>query len=248
VQVGGLQEGQRVGLDEIWAPAYDGIYRSQDDLDRDANVLNTYLPHNNKKVKLLGDARWRDVDGNDTIDFRDRVFVGRTVPTVQGGFASSFGWKGFSLYTQFDYALGFVILNQSKLRGMSQVQGSQNGPVDIKDTWHPDNPTGTLPRYYWANYGRNYFQDAGGGSTAFANFYEKGDYVTVREITLSYSVPGAFLQRTLNNKVQGLRLYLTGTNLLYLTEYSGTFPEVGGSDVGRFPLPRTVTAGLNLTL
>ncbi|PVY43775.1 SusC/RagA family TonB-linked outer membrane protein [Pontibacter virosus] len=248
VHVGGLQEGKRVGIDEIWAPIYDGIYLNQGDLDKDANLYNAYLPYRDKRVKLLGDARWRDVDGNDTIDFRDRVYVGRTIPTVQGGFATNFGWKGFNLYAQFDYALGFMILNQAKLRGLSQVQGSQNGPVDVKNTWHPDNPEGTLPRYYWANYGRNYFQDAGGGTTSFANFYEKGDYLAVREMTLSYQVPESFLQNILKDKIQGLRLHLTGTNLMYFTGYSGTFPEVGGNDVGRFPLARTVTTGLNVTL
>lgn len=248
IHVGGLQEGQRVGLDEIWAPIYDGLYLTEAELEEDANLYNAYLPYRDKTVKLLGDARWRDLDQNDTIDFRDRVFVGRTVPTVQGGFGTNFSWKGFNLYGQFDFALGHMILNQSKLRGLSQVQGSQNGPVDVKNTWHPENPNGTLPRYYWANYGRNYFQDAGGGTTSFANFYEKGDYLAIREVTLSYQVPQAFLQNALKGRIQGLRLNVTGTNLVYFTGYSGTFPEVGGNDVGRFPLPRTITTGLNVTL
>ncbi|MHC2991591.1 TonB-dependent receptor [Pontibacter sp. HJ8] len=248
VHVGGLQEGKRVGLDEIWAPIYDGLYLTDADLEADANLYNAYLPYRDKKVKLLGDARWRDLDQNDTIDFRDRVSVGRTTPTIQGGFGTSVSWKGFSLYSQFDFAMGHMILNHAKLRGLSQVQGSQNGPVDVKDTWHPENPNGTLPRYYWANYGRNYFQDAGGGSTSFANFYEKGDYLALREITLSYEVPQAFLQGLLKDKIQGLRLHVTGTNLVYFTGYSGTFPELGGNDVGRFPLPRTITTGLNVTL
>ncbi|WP_083610291.1 SusC/RagA family TonB-linked outer membrane protein [Pontibacter flavimaris] len=248
IHVGGLQEGERVGLDELWAPIYDGLYLTEADLEADANLYNSYLPYRNKTVKLLGDARWRDLDQNDTIDFRDRVFVGRTTPTVQGGFGTSIGWKGFNLYGQFDFALGHMILNQSKLRGLSQVQGSQNGPVDVTNTWHPENPNGTLPRYYWANFGRNYFQDAGGGTTSFANFYEKGDYLAMREITLSYQVPQAFLDNILKGKIQGLRLNVTGTNLVYFTGYSGTFPEVGGNDVGRYALPRTITTGLNLTL
>ncbi|QNL52486.1 SusC/RagA family TonB-linked outer membrane protein [Olivibacter sp. SDN3] len=248
VFVGGLQEGLRIGNDEIWAPIYDGIYTSQEMLDQDAQLINTYLPHINKNTKLLGDARWRDVNGDGTIDFLDRVFVGRTRPTVQGGFSTSFAYKGLSLFVQTDYALGFMLLNQQVLRGLSQVQGSQNGPVDIKDTWHPENPEGTLPRYYWANYGRNYFQDAGGSTTTFANFYEKGDYLALREVTLSYDLPVELLANVTRNRVNGLRLYVSGTNLAYLTGYSGNFPEVGGNDVGRFPLPRTYTFGLNLTL
>ncbi|MBB5283121.1 TonB-linked SusC/RagA family outer membrane protein [Rhabdobacter roseus] len=246
VWVGGLQEGKRIGLDEIWAPAYDGIYTTQADLDARANLVNTYLPYTNKRIKLLGDARWRDLDQNDTLDFRDFVYVGRTTPTVQGGFSSTLQWKGFTLFGQFDYSLGFVIANQMYLRGMSQVQGSQNGPVDILDTWSPENPTGTLPRYYWANYGRNYFMDAGGNTTAPANYWQKGDYLALRELTLSYDLTGTLMERLARNRIKSLRLFLTGSNLVYFTRYNGTFPEVGGNDVGRFPLPRVATVGATI--
>lgn len=248
VWVGGLQEGQRIGLDQIYAPVYDGIYTTQADLDARANLYNSYLPYTNKRIKLLGDARWRDLDRNDTLDYRDFVYVGRTTPSIQGGFSSNLSWKGFTLFGQFDYSLGFVILNQSYLRGMSQVQGSQNGPIDVTNTWSPENPSGTLPRYYWANYARNYFTDAGGSTTAPANFWQKGNYVALRELTLSYDTPAKLLERLTHKRVQGLRVFLTGSNLVYFTKYNGTFPEVGGNDVGRFPLPRTVTLGATISL
>jgi TonB-linked SusC/RagA family outer membrane protein len=248
VYVGGLQEGNRVGLDEVYAPVYDGLYTTQADLDARQTFYNSYLPYTNKRIKLLGDARWRDVDKNDTLDFRDFVYVGRTTPTVYGGFSTSLGWKGFSLFAQFDYSLGFVIANQQYLRGMSQVQGSQNGPTDVTQTWTPDNPTATLPRYYWANYGRNYFTDGGGNSTPAANFWQKGDYVALRELTLSYETPSQLLSQLSGSRVHGLRVYLAGSNLLYFTGYNGSFPEIGGNDVGRFPLPRTVTLGATISL
>lgn len=248
VWVGGLQQGLRVGADEVWAPIYDGLYRTQEDLNAKSSLYTTFLPYTNKKAKQLGDARWRDVDGNDTVDTRDYVFVGRTTPTAQGGFSIFSGWKGISLFTQFDYSLGFVIVNQSWLRGMSQVQGSQNGPVDVKNTWTPENPNAPYPRYYWANYGRNYFTDAGGNTTAPANYWQKGDYLMLREITLSYQMPQSLLGTYLKNRINGIKLYVSGSNLVYFTKYNGTFPEVGGNDVGRFPLPRTVTFGLNVIL
>ncbi|UOG77449.1 SusC/RagA family TonB-linked outer membrane protein (plasmid) [Hymenobacter tibetensis] len=248
VYVGGLQEGNRVGLDEVYAPIYDGLYTNQAELDERATFYNSYLPYTNKRIKLLGDARWRDVDRNDTLDYRDFVYVGRTTPTVYGGVSTTLGWKGLSLFAQFDYSLGFVIANQQYLRGLAQVQGSQNGPTDVTQTWTPDNPTATLPRYYWGNYGRNYFTDAGGAATAAANFWQKGDYVALRELTLSYEAPSQLLARLPGNYVRGLRVYLAGSNLLYFTDYNGSFPEIGGNDVGRFPLPRTVTLGATISL
>jgi TonB-linked SusC/RagA family outer membrane protein len=248
VWVAGLQEGVRVGSDEIWAPIFDGIYRTPEDLSAKANLYTSFLPYTNKKAKQLGDARWRDVDGNDTIDSRDYVFVGRTTPTAQGGFSALASFKGFSLFAQFDYSLGFMIANQSWLRGMSQVQGSQNGPVDVKDSWTPENPNAKYPRYYWANYGRNYFTDAGGNTTAPANYWQKGDYLAMREVTLTYELPQSILSNLLKNRINGIRAYVSGSNLVYFTKYNGTFPEVGGNDVGRFPLPKTVTLGLTVNL
>ncbi|MBC6490263.1 SusC/RagA family TonB-linked outer membrane protein [Flavihumibacter stibioxidans] len=245
--VAGLQEGYRVGLDEIWAPIFDGLYRTQEDLNEKSNLANLFLPTRDKKVKQLGDARWRDIDGNDTLDNRDYVFVGRTLPKVMGGFSLAANWKGFSLFTQFDYALGFVIMNQIRMRGLSQVQGSQNSSVDVKNTWTPENPNAAYPRYMWANYGRNFETGAGSGTPA-ANFFEKGDYLAMREITLSYQVPPAILTKYLNNRVRGFKAYVAGSNLLYISKYSGTFPEVGGYDNGKYPLPRVVTFGLNITL
>lgn len=245
--VAGLQEGYRVGLDEVWAPIFDGVYKTQSDLDAKAKLVNLFLPTNNKRVKQLGDARWRDIDANDTLDSRDFVFVGRTLPKIQGGFSTNASWKGFNLFAQFDYSLGFVVLNQIRVRGLSQVQGSQNSPAEVKDTWTPENPTSDLPRYIWANYGRNY-QTAGGAGTDPANFWEKGDYLMLREITLSYDVPSKILTSHLKDRIRGIKVYVAGSNLLYVTKYTGTFPEVGGLDNGKYPLPRTITFGLNVTL
>ena len=244
MQVGGLQEGQRIGLDEVWAPIYDGIYRTQDELNKDANLFNTYLPYNNKKLKLLGDVKWRDVDGNDTIDFKDKVYVGRTTPSLQGGFSTYFTFGDFSLYSRFDYSLDFVILNQMWMRGMTQVQGSQNSPVDVKDTWTHENPDAPLPRYYRGNYGRAYFLE--GTANAAANYWQEGDYLALREITLGYAIPAKLIAGALNNKIKSARIYCSGNDLVYFTKYNGTLPEDGGNDVGRFALPRRVTFGLNV--
>lgn len=248
--VGGLEEGKRAGIDEVWAISYNGIYTSAAEITADANVVNTFLPYtslNGKKIKLLGDARWHQVYKNDTIDDRQRVFVGRTTPDLTGGFSTLFNYKGFSLHGQFDYALNFVILNNEKARGLSQAQGSQNSSTDVLNTWSPGKTSGTLPRFYYANDGRNY-GTAANGSNGPAELWEKGDYLMLRELTLSYEVAQNILSKFTKNKIKSLRVYLTGSNLAYITEYTGTFPEFGGIDSGKYPLPRRLTFGLNLNL
>lgn len=247
MQVNGLIEGQRVGLDEVWAPKWDGIYTSAGDIGKDANVYNAFLPYTNKRIKQSGDARWYQVNRNDTIDSRQFVYVGRTTPTVTGSFYANAGYKGFHLYAGFDYALGFVVLNNEIVRGLSQVQGSQNSTTDVLKTWSPSNTNATLPRYYWANQGRNFATDASGNNPA-AQLWEKGDYVMMREITLSYDLSSSILEKRLRNKVKSVSVYVTGSNLSYFTQYSGNFPEVGGVDNGKYPLPRRLTIGARITL
>nr|MBP7262430.1 SusC/RagA family TonB-linked outer membrane protein [Bacteroidia bacterium] len=144
--VRGLVEGQRIGLDEVWAPKWDGIYTDLSKITADANVYNAFLPYTNKRIKQLGDAQWHQVNKNDTIDSRQFVKVGRTTPQHIGGFNISSSFKGLRLYAGFDYAFGFVILNNQIVRGLSQVQGSQNSTTDVLKTWSPTNPNGTMPR------------------------------------------------------------------------------------------------------
>ena len=245
--VGGLVEGQRIGLDEVWAPKWDGIYTDLSKITADANVWNTFLPYANKRIKQLGDAQWHQVYKNDTIDARQFVYVGRTTPQHTGGFNVSSSFKGIRLYAGFDYAFGFVILNNQIVRGLSQVQGSQNSTTDVLKTWSPTNPNGIMPRYYWANQGRNYATDASGNNPA-ANLWEKGDYVMLRELTLVYDLPAQILSKYLANRIKGLSVNITGTNLAYFSGYSGNFPEFGGVDQGKFPLPKRLTIGVRVTL
>jgi hypothetical protein len=75
--------------------------------------------------------------------------------------------------------------------------------------------------------------------------WEKGDYFALREVTLSYDLDG----KIANNTFQNIRLYVTGSNLAYFNGFSGSTPEESGSgiDTGRFPLPRTMTLGVNVT-
>jgi hypothetical protein len=151
------------------------------------------------------------------------------------------------LYAAFDYAAGFVVLNNEVLRGLSQVQGSQNSTTEVLNTWSPENPNGTLPRFYWANQGRNFATDASGNNPP-ANLWEKGDYIMLREVTLNYDLSQNVIGKYLKNKIKGLSVYVTGSNLSYFTSYSGNFPEVGGIDNGKYPLPKRLSLGAKITL
>jgi hypothetical protein len=74
--------------------------------------------------------------------------------------------------------------------------------------------------------------------------FEKGNYLAIREVTLSYTIPSSLYNKI---GIDNLRVYATGSNLKYFTKYSGYSPEEGGLDTGRYPIPRSFIFGVNVT-
>ncbi len=246
IYVGGLMEGERVGYDLITAYVFDGVYKTQADLAADQNLEVTFS--RKPFERHLGDTKWKDINGDGKIDFKDRVVVGRITPKFMGGFSTDFAYKNLSLVVRTDFAIGHYKINGSRLKGIAQTQGSQNGPVEINQTWTSDNPSSNIPRFTFTDPMKNHLaggSDQGDMVNSSTFFWEKGDYLSLREVTLSYNFNGSVL----NNAVQNLRLFVTGANLYYFTKYSGTTPEYtgSGSDTGSFPIPRTYTIGVDLT-
>lgn len=245
IYVGGNQEGERLGYDLVTGYVFDGVYQTQEQLDehKDRVVEFAY----NKKKRYLGDAIWRDINGDGVINSLDRVVIGRSTPKLTGGFSTDLNYKGWSLYVKTDFAVGHYLINGRRVKGLAQTQGNQNGPLEIRDSWTPDNPHSNIPRFCFTDQQKNHQAaggDQGGYSSSSSRLLEKGNYLALREVTLSYTWDKPFL----NEYVKGAKLYLTGSNLHYFTDYSGSTPEEnpGGADTGRYPLPKTVTFGINL--
>jgi TonB-linked SusC/RagA family outer membrane protein len=240
--IGGLQEGQRVGTDIVTAYIQEGVYQTEADLaEHEGRRVEMAT---NPEFQQLGDSRWRDVNGDNIIDFRDRVKIGRITPDFFGGFTSDLTYKNFNLFIKTDFALGHLIQNNARSRGMAQVQGNMNWTNELLDTWTEENPNTNVPRYDFTDPQRNHLSFPYGGQyNSSSRYWEKGDYLALREVTLSYNVPGELI----GNVFQNLRIYGTGSNLAYFNDYTGYSPENGGIDSGRFPLPVSYTLGVNLS-
>ena len=264
--VGGYQEGQEPGV--LYAFKAEGIYRSWNEIpdymvDRgggsSACVLYgkkswEELPDNQKgvgedgasKVKKLpiqpGDVKWKDINGDGIIDQYDMVKVGNTKPHFTGGINTTLSWKGLKLYAAFDYALDYKIYDQTNLWFLGCMQGAYNMTTDVKKTWSEDNPGGSLPKYYWAdqlgksNYNRT--------STMFC--YD-ASYLSIREISLSYTLPKAWVNKA---KLQNVEVSVTGQNLGYITECDmvATPETLSGIAGSGYALPRTLLFGISVTL
>ncbi len=120
---------------------------------------------------------------------------------------------------------------------------SKNQSVDVLRRWTPDNRNTDVPRAIGGGNVKNVLNST--------RFVEDGSYLRLKSITLAYNLARKTLDRM---KLQKLQLYVTGQNLLTLTDYSGFDPEVNafgrsateiGIDYGTYPQSRTVTVGVN---
>jgi TonB-linked SusC/RagA family outer membrane protein len=252
IWVGGIQEGQDPNVAYAWQA--EGLYRNDKDLQQDGKRVDlegykvllgpaTYNSLTADQQKsyypiALGDVKWKDVDKNDTIDYRDRVYMGRTVPRFVGGFTLSASYKDFWASARMDYALGFVQYDGPRAWFQSMAQGTFNTTTDVKDTYSPENTNAKYPTYYWADqlFKNNTFR-------ASSMFYHKGDYLAFREISIGYNVPEKWASKI---KSQGISISLSGQNLGYISQSTLYSPESSSIGIGGggYPLPRTYVAAL----
>lgn len=245
--VGGLQEGQRYGGDLVVAFEQEKIYANQAEADADNAITDEYAPAASRNQRWAGDVKWVDQNGDGVINNLDRKVIGRTTPDFVGGLNTSLTYKNFSLFVQTDFATGHLVWNHIRNKGYAQTQGNLAQPIEVGDSWTPDNTDTDWPRFVFVNGTKNVWR--GNESVASLQtegneqFWEKGDYLALREVTLRYSFPSEYF----NDVIKRLSINVTGSNLHYFKSMSGDTPEVGGVQYGEFPVPKTITIGLNVT-
>ena len=265
VWVGGFQEGQPLG--NIYAFKQVSIFRDADEVqkiagsrvDNVAGITGPGLAAGSHGHITPGDVNWLDIKGNDTIDSRDQVYIGNIYPKYTGGFATTFGYKGVSLYARFDYALGHTIYNDLVARTLGQYQGTFNFIELQKQAWSPTNTNTTIPKVYYADqlYKDNYTRINNANPNLNSNnsrFYEKGDYLACRELTVAFNLPQTILSRS--KAFTSARVYASLNNLFYVTKFSGYSPEppvnsagqITGVYQGTYPTPRTYVLGVQVSL
>jgi hypothetical protein len=114
------------------------------------------------------------------------------------------------------------------------------------DAWTSSNADAHYPRV-------NYTPGTTSAGDITSDLLEDGSYLRLRSVTLDFALPDRLLSRY---GVSNTRLYVTGTNLVTWTHYSGFNPDVSslgignvnrGIDVGQYPLAKSFTLGINLS-
>mgnify|MGYP003575035421 CR=1 FL=1 len=250
VKVGGTAEGERYG--GRWAYNMIGVYAT----DADAANAPKDVEANNR-VKKGGDAIWEDVDGNGIIDSRDMVFMGYIRPDRTGGMVNTFSYKNLSMRVVADFAVGHVIDNSFRGRSLGSARNNNMTLSDVMggNIWNNQGDIATIPKYTVqsdADYNyRNHLRSGNGLAsssgyiTANSLYHSKGDFLALREVSLSYRLQANFLKKA---HISAVNLYAGVYNIGYLTKYDGLMPEIfTGNDQGSYPRPRQYNFGASFT-
>lgn len=182
-------------------------------------------------VKSDGSYNLKDIDDNGVINERDVDVIGRGLPKGEFGFGNTLTYRNFDLNFFFRGVYGHDLVN---LHRTMFEQVSRISTYNLIKT--------------------NYFQPEYKGPVAYNSHYvENASFIKLDNLSLGYN-----FKLSSQSIISQARLYITGQNLFYITDYSGVDPEPRYSYEGNVLAPgieplnswvttRTFTLGVNLT-
>jgi TonB-linked SusC/RagA family outer membrane protein len=194
-----------------------------------------------------GDVMYKDIIGNGVIGPGDRAFSGSPIPKFTYGATANVSYKNFDLSLFFQGVYGNKIYNQVA----TDIDGFYR-PFNITETtatksWTGPGSTNTYPLLSW--------NDAPNNTQFSTRFLESGSYLKLKNAQLGYKLSSNLLKSL---GISSARLYVSATNLLTFTKYTGLDPEMylnnndasegprgAGIDWGTYPSARTITLGIN---
>ena len=186
-----------------------------------------------------GDAIYEDVNHDGQINALDVVYLGNSMPKLNGGFNLTFRYGAFSVKTRFMYRFGNKVVNIARMN-LEKMYGTANQSATVNYRWRKDGDITPMPR---AMYNAAYNWQ---GSDRYV---EDGSFVRFQNLQVSYAFPKKMIKRIgLNN----LQLYFSMDNLYCWTKYSGVDPEVTigswgvAQDKSQTPRAKSFTFNINV--
>ncbi|HEY4286687.1 MAG TPA: TonB-dependent receptor [Puia sp.] len=204
--------------------------------------LPKYNNPNGAGTTWLGDIQYADLNHDGVVDQKDQAPLGKPNPTFTYSIGNTFSYRSFDLNIFLNGSYGAKILNALNYQIGSLNSLYQNQLAANANFWTPANPTSNIPAIRAGDNANLYMSN---------RFIESGSYLRIQNVSLGYSLPKKWIGAL---KMTRLRAYVSGQNLYVFTPYKGLDPEIGALnqnvflsnvDVGRFPVPRTITFGIN---
>jgi TonB-dependent starch-binding outer membrane protein SusC len=204
--------------------------------------------------QLPGDPKYTDINLDGKINTEDIMIMGNAIPDFIFGWSNRVSYNNFELTFMIQGSEGNDIFNQGRIRLESNYEGTS---IRMLDRWTADNQDTDVPAFIDAvtrqNAGLANKVSLGSDGGRLQRYVEDGSYVRLKNVTLGYSLPSTLINRIGLTKI---RAYVSGTNLITLTKYTGYDPEVSaynsndaqiGVDLSNYPTARTITFGIDVT-
>ena len=160
-----------------------------------------------------GDAIYEDVNHDGQINALDVVYLGNSMPKVNGGFNISLNYGRWFVKGRFNYRFGNKVVNLARM-SLEQMYGTNNQSATVNYRWRKDGDVTPMPRamyqsgYNWQNSDR---------------YVEDGGFVRFQNLQVGYRFDNKMIKKWGLNQLQA---YASMNNLFVWTRYSGTDPEV----------------------
>ena len=191
-----------------------------------------------------GDIRYRDINGDDIIDERDRTVIGNpSFPEFTGSLLLQAGYKGFDLRILLQGTAGrdISLLDQAYNKVVAFENNGNAYPIALgRWAYYPEQgidtrDTATYPRLSTTANSNNYVN---------SSFWVKsGDFLKLRNIEIGYSLPESALAKL---KMKEARIYLSGMNLFTFSRLLKDY-DIDPENPSGYPGIRSYNIGISVT-
>jgi len=199
-----------------------GVFHTQAEVDAYPHVLGAGP----------GDLKLEDVNGDGVVDANDRIRPRyNNVPEIVYGVPINLSWRGLDL--------NILVQGQAHASQYLLLESGSTGNFFARDAanrWRPDNTNGTFPRV-----ASEMLNSING---AYQNTYwlKNAAFTRLKNVQLGYNLPKALLDKA---KIQSLRVYLSGFNLLTFDKIKTIDPEGGSAQGWFYPQQKLYNLGIS---
>jgi len=216
----------------------DGVWLSQDQINKSgltSNLSAMFVPGGLKVVDMNKDGK---------LDNNDRTDLGNPYPDFNWGITNTFKFKGIDFSFLFQGVQGGKLINGDP----NYNESRRTIRIYNQNRWISPMYPGDSKTPYSTN----------GFNWMLTDYViEDASYFALREVNLGYTLPASAIKRF---NINSLRVYFSAQNLYFQTAagYRGINPEgrfsngpyssvlIDGYQRGSFPIPQTITAGIDI--
>ena len=236
-----MQEGHRVNQAMGYVAL--GLFKDYDDIRNSAYQGSNIMP---------GDIKYKDINGDGVINNDDQVAIGATTkPNLTYGLGLSAQWKSLDVSVHFQgVGKSTYFITGSTVHMFTNgdsggnilkyfAEGNRWISHEISGTYDTEDPNAEYPRLRYAGgWGDNNMKNS-------TYWIRNGAYCRLKTLNIGYTLPRE-LTRMLH--CNNIRFYFTGTNLFTWSAFKLWDPEMGSGDGKSYPLERTFSLGVSVTL